>query len=524
PNETAPRSAGLTSEIVAVFPDPVADGDRGEYVLVDARGSNLTLGDGESTVRVPAGERVALSTAPNATRRISGEGLPAVGPGLDLSNGGERLVLEQNGRVVDELEYDRSREGERLNATSGRWTPRGLRPRPAVATGPATATAFVLPDGADIPIETLRGADRRILLASYTFASPRAADALLAAQRRGVRVRILVEGGPIGGMTIAQRAQLDRLAAGGVDVRLIDGPHSRYAYHHPKYAVVDDRALVLTENWKPAGTGGRDSRGWGVRVDSPRTADELAAVFAHDADGIDARPWRAVRRNASFVDVAPAAGSFGTRIESERVAVDRVRVLTAPGNAGTAIRETIAGANDSVALIAPRLDVRGPYFAALVAAAERGVEVRILLSNAWYDEESNRAVVERAADLRERGIPIEARIADPEGRFGKVHAKGIVADDTVIVGSLNFNAHSARENREVLLALDGTEPAAYFESAFEVDWRAANAGAGTGSSGPAWASSDLRTRLTMALGALAALLLAAFALRRTVEFENREEQ
>ncbi|WP_435182752.1 phospholipase D-like domain-containing protein [Halobellus sp. EA9] len=482
-NHTGTTEEGAAPEIVAVFPDPVADGDRGEYVVVDADGTrNLTLGDGESTVGLPPGGRVALSSAPNATRALVGTEMAVVAPGLELSNAGERLVLERDGRVVDEVGYDRSNEGERLNATTGRWTPRGLRPRPVVATGAATATAFVLPDAPDVPIETLRDADRRILVAGYTFASPRATDVLLAAQRRGVRVRVLLDGGPIGGMTTAQREQLDRLAAGGVDVRLIDGSHSRYAYHHPKYAVVDDRALVLTENWKPAGTGGRDSRGWGVRVDSARTADELAAVFAHDADGIDAVPWRAVRRNASFVDVAPASGSFEARIEPETVAVDRVRVLTAPGNAGAAVRETIADANDSVALLAPRLDVDGPYFAALVAAAERGVRVRLLLSNAWYDEDSNRAVVDRAADLRERGLPIEARIADPEGRFGKVHAKGIVADDTAIVGSLNFNAHSARENREVLLALEGTEPATYFESAFEADWRAA---AGAGSSGPA---------------------------------------
>ncbi|WP_256307838.1 phospholipase D-like domain-containing protein [Halobellus litoreus] len=497
--------------IVAVFPDPVAEGDAGEYVVVDAAGaSNLTLSDGESTVSVPPDGVVALSETPNATRRLVD--VPVAEAGLYLSNGGEELILRRGDRVLDRLEYDRAAAGERLNATSGRWTPRGLSPRPVVATGPATATAFTLPDAPDVPIETLEDADERILLAGYTFSSARVADALLAAADRGVRVRVLLEGGPVGGMTTAQREQLDRLVAGGVEVRVIDGPHARFAFHHPKYAVADDDALVLTENWKPSGTGGRDSRGWGVRVHSGGTADELAAVFAHDADGIDAVPWRRHRANSSFVEASPATGSFDSRFQPESVAVTDVRVLTAPGNAGGAVRGSIEDADHRIDVLSPRLDAEGAYFAALVAAAERGVRVRILLSNAWYDEESNRAVVERATRLGERGVPIEARIARPGGRFGKVHAKGAVVDgETVLVGSLNWNAHATTENREVVLALDGSEPAAYYGETFAADWERAAGDAGGGT--------DWKTKTTLALGALSGVALAGLALRRTVRFE-----
>lgn len=504
--------------IVATFPDPVADGDVGEFVVVDGAGaSNLTLSDGESNVSVPPAGLVALAATPNATRAFVD--VPVVRASLSLSNAGERLVLRRDGVVVDRVAYDRAREGERLNATTGQWTPRGLSPRPVVATGPATATAFILPDSPDVPLETLQRAETRVLLAGYTFASPRVADALLAAADRGVRVRVLLEGGPVGGMTTNQREQLDRLVAGGVDVRVIDGPHARFSYHHPKYAVSDDDALVLTENWKPAGTGGRDSRGWGVRVHSGRTADELAAVFAHDADGIDAVPWREHRRTASFVEEDPASATYDTEFDPETVAIEHVRVLTAPGNAGAAVRSEIADAEDRIAVLSPRLDSNGPYFASLVAAAERGVEVRILLSNAWYDAESNQAVVEQTMRLRERGLPIEARIARPAGRFGKVHAKGAVIDgETVIVGSLNWNEHAATENREVTLALDGEAAATYYGRVFTADWDAAGAGVSSGERTSNRTQNRKRT-LTMVLGALSAASLAGFVLRRTVDFE-----
>jgi phosphatidylserine/phosphatidylglycerophosphate/cardiolipin synthase-like enzyme len=497
--------------VVAVFPDPVADGDAGEYVVVDPAGtSNLTLSDGESTVSVPPDGPVALSATPNATRKLVE--VPVVPARLLLSNGGERLVLARNDTVVDRVRYATATEGERLNATTGVWTPRGLARRAPVRTGSATATAFVLPDAPDVPLATLRDADRRILLAGYTFASTRVADALLAAVERGVRVRVLVDGGPIGGMTTRQRDRLDRLAAGGVDVRVVGGPHARFAYHHAKYAVADDDALVLTENWKPAGTGGHDSRGWGVRLHSARTADALASVFAHDADGIDAVPWREHRRNTTFVDAGPATGSYTERFDPESVDVAGIRLLTAPGNAGREVKRSIAGANATVDVITPRLDPSGPYFAALVAAAERGVSVRILLSNARYDAESNRAVVDRTDRLRADGLPIRARIADPAGRFGKIHAKGAVIDGEVaIVGSLNWNTHAAAENREVVVALSGEEPASYYTGVFESDWRAA--------SGSAGAVGDRRIDATLAAGGIAAAALAGFVLRQTVEFE-----
>jgi len=42
-----------------------------------------------------------------------------------------------------------------------------------------------------------------------------------------------------------------------------------------------------------------------------------------------------------------------------------------------------------------------------------------------------------------------------------------------VLGSLNWNDHSARENREVVVALEGEEPAGYYERVFRGDWRAA---------------------------------------------------
>ncbi|MFB6305266.1 MAG: phosphatidylserine/phosphatidylglycerophosphate/cardiolipin synthase family protein [Haloferacaceae archaeon] len=489
--------------VVAVYPNPTAGGDAGEYVLVDPNGArNLTLSDGEDAVAVPAAtEPVALTPDPDAAADLTDR--RTVAAGLSLSNGGERLRLRRDGRTVDTLAYEDAPEAERY--TPEGWRPFGYEPRDVRAFGPANATAFVLPDAPGVPVETLRSAEDRVLLAGYTLTSERVADALVAAARRSVTVRVLVEGEPVGGLSRREAAVLDRLTRNGVAVRVLTGPRERFAFHHPKYAVVDDRALVLTENWKPSGTGGRDNRGWGVRIDARPVAADLAGLFTRDFAAHDARRWTAFRRNRTFPTAGTAEGSYPSRFAPERVRPRRVRVLTAPGNAEGAVVDVVDGAERRVDVVQPSLGgVDTPLVRSLRRAAERGVRVRVLLSGAWYVEEENRALVERLNALASRrDIPLEARVADPNGRYGSVHAKGVVADDVALVGSLNWNVDAARENREVVLALTGEDVAAYYREVFAADWRG---GAGTPPAG-------------LTLVAAVAVGLALAYLRRRVSFD-----
>jgi phosphatidylserine/phosphatidylglycerophosphate/cardiolipin synthase-like enzyme len=493
--------------VVAVAPNPATDGDRGEHVVVDPAGAtNLTLSDGETRVAVPpATDPVALAVDPEAARGLTDRRVVAA-PGLALANGGERLRLRRGNSTVDTLAYESAPEAERY--VNGTWRPRGLDPRPVHHHGPANVTTFVLPDAPGLPLDTLRSADRRVLLAGYTLSSPRVVDALVAAARRGVTVRVLLDAGPVGGLSRREATALDRLTRAGVTVRLVGGERARFAFHHPKYAVVDDRALVQTENWVPGGVGGRDNRGWGVRVADPAVATDLAGLFDADATAPDARPWRTVRANVS-TRVEPAAeGSYPSRVAPAALRAERVSVLTAPGNAGDAVVSLVDRAERRVDLLGPSADPEGRVVRALVRAARRGVEVRVLLGGAWYVEDENRATVERLNTVAEReDLPLTARLADPERRYGSVHAKGLVVDDTAVVGSLNWNDHAATENREVVLALRGERVADYYRSAFRADWR------GGGRQVPAG----------LVVGALLAAGLTVVLLRRRLSWRSGAE-
>lgn len=474
---------GTEAGIVAVGPNPVAQNDRGEYVVLsipaETNLSEWSIADGESVVRLPdrpGGGRIAVTTEPSLVEPWLTAPVVGVDGRLALANAGERLELRRNGKTVDSVTYRRAPEGHRYVRINGGWEWRheGTTDLPVVRAGPSTAEVFVLPDAPNFTERALATARDRILLGAYTFASRRAADALCRARKRGVTVRLVVDSGPVGGMSHRAATVLDSLSACGVGVTVLGGPYDRYEFHHAKYAVIDDTALVMTENWKPSGSGGRSNRGWGVIVNNSAVADGLAATFRADTGWRDAIPWDDFRRDRRFAAAERANGTFRPTYAAATVNASGVSVLVTPDNAESALIGLFDNASDSLDVQQVSIGGTGtPLFRAVIRAARRGVRVRILLANAWYVREDNRAFADRVSSIaRREDLQIEVRLANPAGRFGTLHSKGIIIDrETVVVGSINWNNNSLRRNREVAVVLRGSQPAAYFHQVFLGDWR-----------------------------------------------------
>lgn len=489
---TAPVSNGMaavpsvngtvtTPSITAVYPNPTAYGDAGEYVALSVPDETdlgvYRLSDDCGGAELPnrtAGGRVVLTAnRSTVTETVTGpvlevSGFPA------LANDGETLVLTGPTGTVDTVEYSDAPEGDVLRPDADRrWRPLGATDfEPAVGEG-GPVRAFALPDSPGVPLDVVADADRRILLAGYTFTSERVTEALIDARRRGVTVEVLVDGAPVGGLTNRSAAALDRLVGANVSVRVVGGEGARYEFHHPKYAVADDKAVVLTENWKPAGVGGASSRGWGVVVDSAAVVDGLVRTFRADAGWDAAVPWERFRQGEFFSPAAPSGGRYPARIDPASVPVARTELLVAPDNAASRVRRLLANATESIRVVQVSIGGReDPLLQETIDAARRGVEVEILLSGAWYTREDNRRVADYLRGVADReGVPLSVRLADPGGRYEKIHAKGVVVDgDTVVVGSLNWNDNAYYDNREVAIVLYGEQAGAYFESVFERDW------------------------------------------------------
>ncbi|MCL7416541.1 MAG: phospholipase D-like domain-containing protein, partial [Halalkalicoccus sp.] len=380
-------AAPAAPTIVEVYPNTVHADNAGEYVVVEfAPGSDLSafsLTDGETTTTLGNGSvsgAVAFSRAPETTREMVEYPVYGLPERFSMAQSGETIRLHRNSDLVDETTYERAPEGERWLLADGSWErrPRGATDLEARDLPAERATAFVLPDSPEVPIDTLRAADERLYLAGYSFSSERASEALIRAHERGVEVRVLVDGTPVGGQTEAEARALDRLVASGIEVRIFDGPSTRYRFHHPKYAVVDERALVMTENWKPSGTGGGASRGWGVVVEGGSVAEELAAVFEADAGWEDTAAWdRSL--TGELVAEEPASGDFAGEFEPVTGEVESVRVVTAPDNAEEETTALLRSAEESILIEQPTIARDHVFLREVLAAAERGVDVRILL-------------------------------------------------------------------------------------------------------------------------------------------------
>jgi cardiolipin synthase len=121
-----------------------------------------------------------------------------------------------------------------------------------------------------------------------------------------------------------------------------------------------------------------------------------------------------------------------------------------------AIREQIEGARE-------RLDVMNPYFTdrdmveRILAAARRGVRVRIVVSEASNNKLATAALQHRYGALRDAG----AQVWLMPGVV--VHAKVVVADDTVSFGTVNLDAWALYRNSEIMILARSAELVALFE-------------------------------------------------------------
>ena len=131
--------------------------------------------------------------------------------------------------------------------------------------------------------------------------------------------------------------------------------------------------------------------------------------------------------------------------------------------ASQAIREQIDSARE-------RLDIANPYLTdrdaigRILAAARRGVRVRVLVSEISNNAQAGAALRHRYAELADAGV----EVWELPGTV--VHAKVVIADDVVSFGTVNLDAWALYRNSEIMIIAKSAEAAALFEERlFEPD-------------------------------------------------------
>lgn len=306
---------------------------------------------------------------------------------------------------------------------------------------------------------SIESAGSSVRMETFTFRHSeigrRFRDALAAAARRGVRVQLIVD--PVGSIGLGRDYFDSLVAAGGAMRWFNDRRLASFSFRdHRKLLVVDEaHAYVGGCNIAPEYWGDGITAGWrdgGVAVAGP-VAALLAAEFDRQWERASGRQWTfphgGNRRRA------PAAG----RSEVEALFIK-------PGLGRNPLREALwqdlAAARD-VAITAAYFLPPHRLRDRLAQAVARGARVRVLLagkSDVRLMQLASRSLYRR---LVQKGIELW------EYQPQVLHAKLIVIDDVVYVGSSNLDPRSLRINFEVMLRIENAALAATAVQQFAAD-------------------------------------------------------
>lgn len=365
---------------------------------------------------------------------------------------------------------------------------------------------FVSPDCSfEAIIEEIKNATDSINLCVYQLESWYLSQEIINACKRDVSVRILLEGGPVGGISNEEKYVVREIVKFGGKVFFMQtnasaGVHDRYAYIHSKYCVIDNEIVIVgSENWKKTGIPTNNTfgnRGWGIILKSKDVATYLNKVFNTDC-------------NTTFRDIIPYTpehpvyGDPPEDFEMDKripygVYIPRfcythysgyMRVTPIIGPEHTLLE------NDSIIEILRNAEKRiyveqfscgidwhqgkkymdNLYLNAIIDAARRGVEVKVILDSTYVDPDSpkidNDDVVNYLNYIaRKENLPLIAKLSNVPGVV-KTHNKGFIVDsEKVFISSLNWGRNSVMENREVGLIIEHKEVAQYYETVFIYDW------------------------------------------------------
>lgn len=578
---TAVAYASPSSLIITEF-YPNAAQEQGEYVAITnpcARSVNLegwSISDDEGQIILPQ-FRIApgatLYVTANATAFVEGQkgsvtiypefeygsdSTPGVvklqteGKAFVLRNSGDEVILRnERGRVIDVVIYGDSsyngagwrgkplkkarkdmvfhRRGTRDSDTVEDWVViyfGASYHAPETFSTTGLVTVFVSPDNSFAILQhEIANAASSLRINLYEFTNPQLMELVLDALKRGVKVQLLLDGSPIGGISDEELCIAAEIEDRSGEVRFSDDPY----INHAKYIVIDNETtIVMSENWKRTGVPYDNSfgnRGWGIVLQDRALARYFLDVYTEDfrrAIEFDGTNGSCVlSRNIpedSYVAVfAPLSVSSGCTV---------IPVL-APDSALS--EETILGmiTNAKACVYVQQFASRrvwgeeiSPFIAAIIAAAGRGCEVKVLLDSKYLESDndnnnnSNDEVVSWLNELASKAnLSLEARLADLDALgLEKVHNKGLIVDgEQVLISSLNWNANSVY-NREAGVIVENAEIAGYYERVFFYDWN--------GSMGGGQDSGD-RTDTKMRIAYLALTLVVVFVIFRVVKWYKR---
>ncbi len=290
---------------------------------------------------------------------------------------------------------------------------------------------IVLPDDTSAPIlEAIGAAAKSLRIKMFLFSDPDLLAAVIAANKRGVKVRVMLNPARRSGEA-ENEASREALVHGGVEV---EDSNPEFDLTHEKSMVVDDAiAFVKSLNWETKNL--TETRDYAVTTKHRHEVDEIAACF--DAD------W-----NRKKFDPGPTA-----------------HLIWCNHNGRDRIAEFIDRAKHSLWLQNERYQDT-VIIERVVRALRRGVKVHVMA------RPPHKLKVEKLIE-GVGGLRIMADVGAKVHKLKhlKLHAKMLLADDKrAIVGSINLAPGSFDARRELAIEVDDEHVIHRLRKVAEHDW------------------------------------------------------
>ena len=307
-------------------------------------------------------------------------------------------------------------------------------------------------------LAAIQSARKDIRLEVYIFSDAEIGctfrDALTAAAQRGVHVEVLVDG--FGSNSLPETFFAPLVAAGGRQ-KVFNRPRLGRSWalrDHRKMLLVDGaKAFIGGCNVAEEYNGDGVTKGWrdgGVSVIGPVLA-ALTHEFAEQWRRAELRRWQLIRGG-----YARPAGSHA----------EGLALFTKPGFGPSplrsALREDLKHSREIALTSAYFLPTRR-LRAQIIAARKRGAHVRVLLAG-----KSDVGLMSLASQSLYRGL-LRSGVEVYEYQPQILHAKTLVLDDVVYVGSSNLDPRSLRINFEIMLRVKDHALAAHARAQFRTD-------------------------------------------------------
>jgi cardiolipin synthase len=294
---------------------------------------------------------------------------------------------------------------------------------------------IVLPDDSAKPIlEAIDGAKRALNVRMFLFTDTSLLDAVIAAKRRGVKVRVMLNPARRSGESENEESR-KTLTAAGVDVR---DSNPAFALTHQKSMCVDDQiGFVESLNWEVKDL--TETRDYAIVTTHGKEVDEMVACFNADWEHKDFAPhpkstliWcpnNGRQRVAKFIDDTKHTLWVQNERYQDTVIIER-----------------------------------------LVRAVGRGVNVHILAKRPHSLKPDK--LIEGVGGLRilqDVGAKIHTM------KHLKLHAKMLLADgERAIVGSINLSPGSFDARRELAIETEDHHAVKRLANTASKDWDASH--------------------------------------------------